>query len=282
MINTLIVKYEYDQCVVQYHGKYIHARLFHTENALIKLFRAVLWNLFHLTSTSLNSNLTSHTTDHTQELNSVRFAARYWCIPVLPGARFSRWIGYCYTHCYNVAAACFSCPRGKATTITRYLTPGMRIIPGEPRQKTCILPIFKQGRVLLWQPGTPVYSDLVAAGHQLVPGRSAQRLDVVVLQPNPALGQVVQMRSPDLRAVVAHIIPAEIIRQNQHDIRRFGRDTWDRNEKKTQRELPHSHSELESDAEESLTDTRLIWTIPVTHWNKTEVRTGINSSVSAH
>lgn len=127
----------------------------HVYFTLIKLFRAVLWTLFHLTSTSLNSNLTSHTTDHIQELNSVRFAARYWCIPVLPGARFSRWIGYCYTHCYNVAAACFSCPRGKATTITRYLTPGMRIIPGEPRQKTCILPIFKQGRVLLWQPGTP-------------------------------------------------------------------------------------------------------------------------------
>lgn len=103
-----------------------------------------------------------------------------------------------------------------------------------------------------------VSSDLVAAGHQLVPGWSAQRLDVVILQPNPALGQPVQMRSPDLRAVVAHIIPAVIIRQNEHDIRRFGRDTSDRNEQKTQHEFPHP--ELQSDTEESLTNTRVIRT----------------------
>ncbi len=46
--------------------------------------------------------------------------------------------------------------------------------------------------------------------------------------------------------MIAHIIPAKIIRQNQHDIRRFGGDTSDRNEQKTQRtEFPHSVSDPE-------------------------------------
>ncbi len=35
---------------------------------------------------------------------------------------------------------CFSCPQVEATPIMWYLAPGMRLLPGEPCQKMCILP----------------------------------------------------------------------------------------------------------------------------------------------
>lgn len=64
---------------------------------------------------------------------------------------------------------------------------------------------------------------LVPAGHQLVPGGRAQRLDVVVLQADSSGGQLVQVRGSDLGAVVADIVPAEVISQDEDDVRLLGR-----------------------------------------------------------
>lgn len=66
-------------------------------------------------------------------------------------------------------------------------------------------------------------SHLVPAGEQLVPGGAAQRLDVVVLQTDPVFGQFVQVWGPDLGLVIAHIMPAEVIRQHHHDVGLFVR-----------------------------------------------------------
>lgn len=66
---------------------------------------------------------------------------------------------------------------------------------------------------------TLVLPHLVSSGHELVPGGGAQRLHVVVLQADPPGRQLVQVRRPDLGSVVAHIVPAEVIRQDEHDVR---------------------------------------------------------------
>lgn len=62
-------------------------------------------------------------------------------------------------------------------------------------------------------------SHLVPAGHQLVPGGSAHRLDVVVLQSNPCRGQFVQVRRADLGFMVAYVVPAEVVGQDEDDVR---------------------------------------------------------------
>lgn len=62
-------------------------------------------------------------------------------------------------------------------------------------------------------------SHLVPAGHQLVPGGGANRLDVVVLQSDPCGGQFVQVRGADLGLVVAHVVPAEVVGQDEDDVR---------------------------------------------------------------
>lgn len=62
-------------------------------------------------------------------------------------------------------------------------------------------------------------THLVPAGHQLVSGGGAQRLDVVVLQADPRGGQLVQVGCPDLGLVVAHVVPAIVICQDEDDVR---------------------------------------------------------------
>ncbi|TNN37435.1 hypothetical protein EYF80_052398 [Liparis tanakae] len=58
---------------------------------------------------------------------------------------------------------------------------------------------------------------LVPPGHELVPGRCAQGLDVVVIQPDSSCRQLVQVRGDDLRVVIADIVPTEVIRQDEDD-----------------------------------------------------------------
>lgn len=62
-------------------------------------------------------------------------------------------------------------------------------------------------------------SHLVPSGHQLVPRGGAHRLDVVVVKSNPCRGQFVQVRRADLGLVVAYVVPAEIVRQDEDDVR---------------------------------------------------------------
>ena len=75
---------------------------------------------------------------------------------------------------------------------------------------------YKYLTAVLWE-------YLVPAGHQLVPGGGAQRLDVVVLQADSSGRQLVQVRGSDLRAVVSDIVPAEVISQDEDDVRLLGR-----------------------------------------------------------
>ena len=59
----------------------------------------------------------------------------------------------------------------------------------------------------------------VPAGHELAPGRAAQRLHVVILQLDPLRRQPVQGRGLDLGAVVPDIPEALVVHQDEHDVR---------------------------------------------------------------
>lgn len=59
----------------------------------------------------------------------------------------------------------------------------------------------------------------IPAGHELAPGRAAQRLHVVVLQLDSLRCQPVQSRGFDLRAVVANIPETLIVHQDEDDVR---------------------------------------------------------------
>lgn len=61
---------------------------------------------------------------------------------------------------------------------------------------------------------------LVAAGEQLAPRWRAQRLRVVVVQQHSAGRQRVQVRRADFRAVEAHVVPAQVVRQHEDEVRR--------------------------------------------------------------
>lgn len=60
---------------------------------------------------------------------------------------------------------------------------------------------------------------LVSAAEQLAAGGRAERLCVVPLQPHAARPQRVQPRCPDGRAVPAHVAPAQVVGQHQHQVR---------------------------------------------------------------
>lgn len=65
--------------------------------------------------------------------------------------------------------------------------------------------------------------NLIPACDELAAGRRAQRLDIVVLQPDPLRGQFIQRRAADLPAVVADVIEALVVGQNEDDMwRLFG------------------------------------------------------------
>lgn len=59
----------------------------------------------------------------------------------------------------------------------------------------------------------------VPAGHQLAPGRAAQRLHVVILQFHSLCCQPVQGRGFDLGTVVADIPEALVVHQDEYDVR---------------------------------------------------------------
>ncbi|MEQ2213859.1 hypothetical protein XENOCAPTIV_022356, partial [Xenoophorus captivus] len=61
------------------------------------------------------------------------------------------------------------------------------------------------------------------AGHQLAPGRAAERLNVVILQLDSLRRQPVQIRGFDLGAMVPNIPKALIIHQDEDDMRLGGR-----------------------------------------------------------
>lgn len=62
---------------------------------------------------------------------------------------------------------------------------------------------------------------LIPACDELAAGRRAQRLDIVVLQPDPLRGQLIQRRAADLAAVVADVIEALVVGQNKDDMWRL-------------------------------------------------------------
>lgn len=61
--------------------------------------------------------------------------------------------------------------------------------------------------------------DVLPAGHELAPGRAAQRLHVVILQLDSFRRQPVQGRGLDLGSVVPDIPEALVIHQDEHDVR---------------------------------------------------------------
>lgn len=58
----------------------------------------------------------------------------------------------------------------------------------------------------------------VPAGHELAPGRAAQRLHVVILQLDTLSRQPVQSRGFDLGAVVPDIAEALVVHQDEDDV----------------------------------------------------------------
>jgi hypothetical protein len=74
---------------------------------------------------------------------------------------------------------------------------------------------------------------LIAAGHELTAGRGTYRLHVVVLQAHALLRQFVKGRGFDLRLVVADVVVAVVVREDQHDVRLLGQ-TRDGSRKGTQ------------------------------------------------
>jgi len=64
---------------------------------------------------------------------------------------------------------------------------------------------------------TSVY--LIATGQQLTPGRRADRLYVVVVQPHTTACQTIQSRRLDRRrAVVADVVISVVVGENKHDV----------------------------------------------------------------
>ena len=63
----------------------------------------------------------------------------------------------------------------------------------------------------------------VHAGQQRRPRRRAHRRRVVVGEPQPALGEGIQVRRGDLGAVAAEVAVAEVVGEDDHDVRRTGR-----------------------------------------------------------
>lgn len=59
----------------------------------------------------------------------------------------------------------------------------------------------------------------VPAGHELAPGRAAQRLHVVILQLDSLRSQPVQSRGFDLGAVVPNIPETLVVHQDEDDVR---------------------------------------------------------------
>jgi len=77
-----------------------------------------------------------------------------------------------------------------------------------------------KGRLILVEVDkTRVVADVIQPGHQLRSGGRAQRLDVAVLEPHSAGGELVEIRRAIRRAAVGrYALIAEIVNQNQNDI----------------------------------------------------------------
>lgn len=87
----------------------------------------------------------------------------------------------------------------------------------------------------------------VPAGHELAPGRAAERLHVVVLQLHALRRQPVQGGRLNLGAVIAHVPEALIVHQDEDDVRRrfakVGAPSvrHDEAEEQTERKPPNQH-----------------------------------------
>ena len=64
------------------------------------------------------------------------------------------------------------------------------------------------------------------ARHQAGTRGTACRLDVEAVELDPICGETIDVRRADLAAVIADVLPAEIIRQDHDDVRRRGRTVF--------------------------------------------------------
>jgi hypothetical protein len=94
-------------------------------------------------------------------------------------------------------------------------------LAGDPRRVPGLLEEVGEGDRVRLEPAEPgVVADVVLPGHELHPGRGAQRLDVAVLEPHPAGGQPVQVRRLVRGAAVTpQALVPEVVGQDEHDVR---------------------------------------------------------------